>query len=1205
MKNKQVRAILSFALVFTLIFSMFSPFAVKAETVLSVADAMTKPSNSEVATVEGYIVGFVKATNSITKDSTAFADTNFAIADDPNETDASKIMPVQLPSNFRSEFGLSTNPTNLGQKVRVTGKLEAYFTMPGIKSPTDLQFVEVTPPNKVASVTSNKTSGGLISGSTVELASSTPNTTIHYTLDGATPTKESEIYTSPISITKDTTVKAFAVADDLEDSEITTFEYTVLVNKTISETRAQASGSDVFTTGIVTAKLSNTIHIQDKDAAIALYGVKNTDLALGDKVEVTGTLGAYNGLLQVQNAVATVIGQGEVPSPITLTSDQLNETTESMLATVKDVTISGAAQNYTATDAAGEFIVRDEKRNLGLQSGTTYDSITGIVQEFNGKFQIIPRGTTDIVEDSTIVQPVKAEPGAGVITLDGEVTLSTVTPDATIYYTVDGTDPTSSTTKIEYTGPFTISKDLTVKAYATSTELKDSIVSSFDYVIGKDLDKLKIYDIQGESHSSLYVEQNVSNVEGVVTQLKGANGFFMQDVTGDNNDKTSDAIYVFQRAHGLQVGDKVKVAGKVVEFYGEGYGEKTQTDLTETQLTGSSVEKLASGQALPKAIVLGEDRLPPTEVIDNDAFATFDPEEDGIDFYESVEGMLVEVKDAKVVAPQKYGEIVVIPGNYETNTVTGNLRISENDFNPERVVVFTDDTKFHTKAGDQFSGSITGVMSYGYSNFRLLTETSALPTLEKAEINRRSTTLVKADDKLSIASYNVENFSSNTPDEKVTKLAEAIVTNMTKPDIVGLVEVQDNDGQTDSGNVDASLSAQKLIDEIVALGGPTYAYTDIAPENNKDGGAPGGNIRVGFLYNPERVSLTEGAEKGTATQSVGFENGKLTLNPGRIDPTNDAFRSSRKPLAAQFDFQGESVIVVANHFNSKGGDQPLFGKNQPAVLGSEVQRMKIATILHDFVEDIVEKDEDANIVLLGDFNDFEFSNPMKKLKGSILTNMMEELPAEQRYTYVYQGNAQVLDHILVTNNLKQQTEIDVLNINSPYMEEHGRASDHDPVLIQVKLEKAESNVIPFDIHKTYNLKGFKTNKLKVKVDGALVNMDSTSIITKGIEVQGNARLLGEGLAATTVIVNPTKDHTVVDFSGAEVKEVIIKSNSVIQIQGAENIENIIIEDGVDASKIEFLNTKGESIDSSFLFSDENNCFYILTNRIHLLRIYSS
>ena len=55
-----------------------------------------------------------------------------------------------------------------------------------------------------------------------------------------------------------------------------------------------------------------------------------------------------------------------------------------------------------------------------------------------------------------------------------------------------------------------------------------------------------------------------------------------------------------------------------------------------------------------------------------------------------------------------------------------------------------------------------------------------------------------------MASYNVENFSTKTDDAKVTKLAEAIVSNMKTPDIIGLTEVQDNDGDTDSGTTDAS-----------------------------------------------------------------------------------------------------------------------------------------------------------------------------------------------------------------------------------------------------------------------------------------------------------------------------------------------------------------------------------------------------------------
>ena len=90
---------------------------------------------------------------------------------------------------------------------------------------------------------------------------------------------------------------------------------------------------------------------------------------------------------------------------------------------------------------------------------------------------------------------------------------------------------------------------------------------------------------------------------------------------------------------------------------------------------------------------------------------------------------------------------------------------------------------------------------------------------------------------------------------------------MKSPDIITLVEVQDNDGETNSGNTDASESYKRLIEAIKAAGGPTYKWTDVAPVNNDNGGAPGGNIRVGYLYNPERVTLVEGT-KGTGHKQM-------------------------------------------------------------------------------------------------------------------------------------------------------------------------------------------------------------------------------------------------------------------------------------------------------------------------------------------------
>lgn len=163
---------------------------------------------------------------------------------------------------------------------------------------------------------------------------------------------------------------------------------------------------------------------------------------------------------------------------------------------------------------------------------------------------------------------------------------------------------------------------------------------------------------------------------------------------------------------------------------------------------------------------------------------------------------------------------------------------------------------------------------------------------------------------------------------------------MKSPDIVGVTEVQDNNGAT-VGDSKADQSYKRLIDAIKAAGGVDYQYVNIDPINNQDGGAPNANIRVGFLYNPDRVKLKEGLPTGNATTAVGYQDGKLTLNPGRIDPTNAAFNSSRKPLAAQFEFQGEDVVVIANHWNSKSGDTPLFGAIQPPQNGSEVQRKKL------------------------------------------------------------------------------------------------------------------------------------------------------------------------------------------------------------------------------------------------------------------------
>src|SRR5690606_1773537 len=123
------------------------------------------------------------------------------------------------------------------------------------------------------------------------------------------------------------------------------------------------------------------------------------------------------------------------------------------------------------------------------------------------------------------------------------------------------------------------------------------------------------------------------------------------------------------------------------------------------------------------------------------------------------------------------------------------------------------------------------------------------------------------------------------------------------------------------------------------------------------------------------------------------------------------------PLIGEFVFNDEPIFVVGVHFNSKGGDTPLFGYLQPPVLHSEAQRINQAAVVNGFVDSILSCAPDASVIILGDVNDFTFSPPVATLKGNILHNLFDLLPANEQYSYVFDGNSQVLDQMVVSSYL--------------------------------------------------------------------------------------------------------------------------------------------------------------------------------------------
>ncbi|TCO18168.1 hypothetical protein EV652_116196 [Kribbella steppae] len=567
----------------------------------------------------------------------------------------------------------------------------------------------------------------------------------------------------------------------------------------------------------------------------------------------------------------------------------------------------------------------------------------------------------------------------------------------------------------------------------------------------------KIHDIQGSAHLSPLNGKLVANVTGVVT-VKGANGFWFQDPQPDADPTTSEGLFVFtSSAPTVAVGDAVTVKGTVAEFRPGGSGGTD--NLTTTEITNPTITVTGTASVPAPTIVGPGGRVPPSTVIDDDSTgdvettSTFDPANDGLDFWESLEGMWLGINQPEVTGPtSSFRELSVVPAGSSVRTVRGGILLQKADSNPERVLL--DDvlaTIPDAKTGDTLAGVVTGVLDYAFGNFKFLpTQT---PTVVDGGVKREATTR-SSPLQVSVATFNVENLDPSDGDAKFDGLAQAVVKNLASPDILGLEEVQDNDGATNSGNPQADVTLNMLAAAIVKAGGPEYAWRQIDPVNNAEGGEPGGNIRVAFMYRTDKpVKFVDrpggGSTVATTIVTDRFGRPHLSSSPGRVDPANPAWAATRVPLAGEFTWHGQSLFVVVNHFSSKGGDDPLWGRTQPPVQVTAAKRHQQAQSVRGFVDQILAKDKGANVIVLGDINDFDFSQTTDILVGSgktALIDLPRTLPLPERYSYVFEGNSQILDQILISQNLKPASSYDIVHMNAEFPDQ---ISDHDPQVARV------------------------------------------------------------------------------------------------------------------------------------------------------------
>lgn len=597
-----------------------------------------------------------------------------------------------------------------------------------------------------------------------------------------------------------------------------------------------------------------------------------------------------------------------------------------------------------------------------------------------------------------------------------------------------------------------------------------------------------IHDIQGPGAASPL--SGTVSTRGIVTGVR-TNGFFIQepDATVDADPLTSEGILVFTSSAppaAAVVGALVQVTGTIAEFVPS--QDPLQPPLTE--LTSPTVVQISTGNPLPAAIPLTP---------------TFPDPAGAHDQLERLEGMRVSVASLTVSGPTLGN--VNEPMNTATSSgvfygvVTGVARpfreagipapdpapagtippIPRFDSNPERIRVDSDSIvvgQFLNVGFGQTVSNLVGPLDYTFRTYSINPE--ATPTVSGTATEAAVSTPTNME--FTIASYNLERFFDTTDEpgisdpvltptafnNRLQKASRQIRNFLKTPDILGIVEIENLatlQGLATQINTDAALASQ-----------PDPMYQAFLVEGNDIGG-----IDVGFLV---KTAPVFGATPRVSVTSVTQElDGTLFVNPDTSTETlNDRPPLRLNAVVNHPNASSYPVTVIVNHLrslNSANGTGP--GSGGWATDGDRVRakRQKQAEDLANLVQARQIADPMERIVLIGDFNAFEFNDGLGDSMGVIggtptpdnqtvvpgdgidlvnpdFTNLFSTTAAADRYSFIFDGNAQSLDHILVNQALVNSTmarreEHARINADFPATDRNDamsnrRLADHDPIV---------------------------------------------------------------------------------------------------------------------------------------------------------------
>jgi len=478
----------------------------------------------------------------------------------------------------------------------------------------------------------------------------------------------------------------------------------------------------------------------------------------------------------------------------------------------------------------------------------------------------------------------------------------------------------------------------------------------------------------------------------------------------------------------------VRLDGVVAEFL----SASDNANLTITEITRPVVTRVRGGVALPAPVCVGH-------------AARFPSATEGIAFWERLEGMRVCARSPRVVqGTYSEEECWVVAGDVVVSA-RGALVVAPGDLHPERVrlsAALLGSPMPLFGIGDVLT-DVSGVVSYRAGNYELLLD--AVPVrVTPGRLSREIARLPSGATRVRVATFNLHNLSLREPG-RMAEIGRVIVSQLGAPEILGVEEIVDDSGAANDGVVDATLTLRALVAAVRGADGPAYDFREVLPQDGADGGAPGNNIRVALLFDRSRVQFVDrGDSFGTAETRFVTVGGRpqLTRSPGRIDPTNPAWVQSRKPLACELKVAGRTLFVVVCHFTSKSRSSPMFGAVQPPVDPDAPKRRRQGELVALFVRDALAIDPNARVVVLGDLNDDWFSAPIAALEQAPLTDLWSLVPATERYSLLFEGNAQAFDHVLVSPALADDARFDVVHVA---IEFRNGVSDHDPVMAAVRV----------------------------------------------------------------------------------------------------------------------------------------------------------